>query len=137
MKLKLTLFTMLVMIASISFAQLNIITNEREDGVWNDTAKKWEILKTEKSLSYVMFDINLTEFTMYYKDATSEKFKIIDYEYDKETFEIDMVVKNSKGKDYDVKIDENTGLFILFYYDAKDNFNMHRYYTLQFCFNNN
>lgn len=135
MKLKLVIFSMLMFFASITKAQLTIATGLMEEGVFNDSEVKWDIGKSEKSLNYVIFDTALTSFTMYYKDMSTEEFKVSDWKYDKEEAIYDMVVTNSKGREFDLRIDGSNELFIFFYYNAKGEFCMYRYYILYSCFN--
>ena len=46
----------LMLIASISFSQLNISTDYREDLIWNDNTEDWEEFSSENSITFFEFE---------------------------------------------------------------------------------
>ncbi|AEA42077.1 hypothetical protein [Fluviicola taffensis] len=99
----------------ISFAQLNISTNFRQDGVWNETDSKWDISSTDEGGTLFEFNKELTTFHHTTASISSDYF-ITKYDYNEEEVKYTMTVKSDAGNEYEMIIDGINNCVCFFYW---------------------
>lgn len=113
----------------VSFAQLNISTNYRQDGVWNEGTSKWDILFTDEAGTLFEFNKELTTFHHITASISSDYF-ISKYDYNEEEVKYTMTIKSDVGNEYEMIIDGINNCVCFFYW--RDN----KYYLVRHTIKN-
>lgn len=113
----------------ISFAQLNISTNYRQDGVWNEETSQWDILSTDEGGTLFEFNKELTTFHHTTASISSDYF-ITKYDYNDEEVKYTMNIKSDVGNEYEMIIDGINNCVCFFYW--RDN----KYYLVRHTIKN-
>jgi hypothetical protein len=109
----------LLMLSFQSFSQLTIVTNYRQDGVWDTSAEQWNVLSTDDDETVFSFNKDLTEF--HHKTATIESdYFISKWDYDEENVRYTMTVTSDAGNDYEMIVDGINNCVAFFYYYGDD-----------------
>jgi len=109
-----------IVFAHVSFAQLTITTNFRQDGVWDKTNEKWEVLSTDKGATRFEFDKKLSMFE-HTTPTISSHYDILEYKYDEDANSYTMKVKSDAGNEYEMIIDGKNNC-VAFFYWKKDQY---------------
>lgn len=93
MKEKLLTICFLTFLSVSLFAQMNISTNMRNDGIWDDETKGWSIFSNnDEEITFFEFNKDLTMFKHTTTSITSAyMIKLQKYEEEKERYEFDAV----------------------------------------------
>lgn len=60
--MKTIISTLFLCVVSVTWAQLTITTNLREDGTFDEANLKWDVSSTEEGMTVFSFDKDLTRF---------------------------------------------------------------------------
>lgn len=123
------LFTILILISSEMFAQMNISTDLRQDGIWNNETEEWEVISTnDEELTFFEFN---KEFTMFKHTTPSmtSAYLIKSQEEDKVREQFELSIVSDAGNKYLMLIDfknqnlrfiyENEGALIMVWHRIK------------------
>lgn len=112
MKSKLITICLLTFLSINVFAQMNISTNFRQDGIWDDEKEEWSIFSTyDEEITFFEFNKDLTMFKHTTASITSAyMIKSQKYDEENERYEFDVVsdVGNKYYMIFDLK-NENVG----------------------------
>lgn len=113
MKLRLITICLLTFLSISVFAQMNISTNFRQDGIWNIEKEEWSIISTDdEDLTFYEFNKDFTMFKHTTATITSAyMIKSQKYDEENERYEFDVVsdVGNKYYMIFDLK-NENVRL---------------------------
>lgn len=104
-----------VIVTTISFSQLGISTNYRQDGTWNESTEKWDISSTDDSGTLFEFNKDLTMFKHTTATITSNYY-ITKWDYDDKEAKYTMTVKSDAGNEYEMIIDGINNCVAFFYW---------------------
>ncbi len=124
--MKTLLLSFLLVASYFVNAQLTVTTNFREDGIWDNTAEKWDIISTEEGTTIMNFNTELTSFR-HITGSISSTYTILDWDYDENEILYEMTVKSDVGNEYDFLIDGINEYVIFFYYDDAGKYRMVRH----------
>lgn len=124
--MKIFLLTLLLATTYSVNAQLTVTTNYREDGRWNESQMKWDVLSTEEGITVMNFNKDLTSFR-HITGNISSTYQILNWDYNDDEILYDMDVKSDAGYDYELLIDGINMYVIFFYYDDSGNYRMVRH----------
>lgn len=124
--MKIFLLTLLLATTYSVNAQLTVTTNYREDGRWNESQMKWDVLSTEEGITVMNFNKDLTSFR-HITGNISSTYEILKWDYNDDEILYDMDVKSDAGYDYELLIDGINMYVIFFYYDDSGNYRMVRH----------
>lgn len=110
---------LLAVIAQLSFAQLSITTNLRQDAVWDAKKENWDVNNSDASGTKFEFNRELTSFKHTTATITSN-YEILDYTYNDTTTTYKMNVKSDAGNEYEMIIDGKNNCVAFFYWRNKD-----------------
>ena len=113
--MKLLSTVVFVIVATISFSQLGISTNYRQDGTWNEAGEKWDISSTDDSGTLLEFDKELTMFKHTTAIITSNYY-ITKWDYNDEDAKYTMTVTSDAGNEYELIIDGVNNCVAFFYW---------------------
>ncbi len=108
-----------IILANFSFAQLSIITNYRQDGIWDNKNEKWDVLSTDGGTTTFEFNTELTQFKHTTPTITSN-YDILEYKYDEEAAKYTMTVKSEVGNKYEMIVDGINNCVAFFYWKKDD-----------------
>ncbi len=126
---KLLLIFSLFFTSIISFAQLNISTNFRQDAIWNNETSQWDVSSTDDKGTLFEFNKELTTFHHTTANISSDYF-ITKYDYNEEEVKYTMTVKSDAGNEYEMIIDGINNCVCFFYW--RDN----KYYLVRHTIKN-
>jgi len=119
MKSKLILALLLSIISVNLFAQMNISTNLRQDGVYNEVSEEWEVFSTDDDeLTFFEFNKDFTMFKHTTASVTSA-YMIKSSEEDKEREQWELDIVSDVGNKYLMIIDYKNDN-IRFIYNKED-----------------
>ncbi len=102
-------------IATLSFAQLRISTNFRQDGVWLADKEEWNITSTDEGGTLLEFNKELTTFKHTTESITS-MYYISDWDYNEEETKYTMQITSDAGNEYEMIIDGVNNCVAFFYW---------------------
>lgn len=124
--MKTLFFSVLLCTSYFLQAQLTVTTNLREDGQWDESAMKWDILSTDDGITIMNFNKELTSFR-HITNSISSVYTILEWDYDDNEVLYEMNVKSDAGNEYELIIDGINEYVIFFYYDNAGNYRMVRH----------
>lgn len=100
----------------MSFSQLGISTNYRQDGIWDEKKEEWIIDYKNEDATLFEFNKDLTMFKHTTSTITSTYY-ILEWDYDEETAKYTMTVKSDAGNEYEMVIDGINNCVAFFYWN--------------------
>lgn len=104
-----------ILIVTLSFGQLGISTNFRQDGYWLTDKEEWNITSTDEGGTLFEFNKELTMFKHTTETITSTYY-ISDWTYDEETVKYTMQITSDAGNEYEMIIDGVNNCVAFFFY---------------------
>lgn len=107
-------------------AQLSIITNFREDGVFDDAKSEWMISANTEGNSRFQFDKNFTSVT-HVTEADSNEYEIVNWDFDEKESLYEMKIQNGNGNSCDFLVD-GANRHIMYFFSSDGKYRMIRYH---------
>lgn len=108
-----------IVFANTGFAQLTIITNFRQDGIWDEKNAKWDVTRTDTSTTTFDFDKAMTMFK-HTTPSMASRYDFTEYDYNEETVKYTLKVKSDAGNEYEVIVDGINNCVVFFFWVNKD-----------------
>lgn len=104
MRTKLLTVLLFTFLSVSLFAQLNVSTNLRRDGIWDDEKEEWSIFPGNEEITFFEFNKDFTMFKHTTTSITSAYIiKSLTYDEENETYEFDIV--SDVGNKYYLTLD--------------------------------
>ena len=114
-KMKLITTLAAVLLVTLSFGQLGISTDFRQDGYWDNEKEEWNITSTDEGGTLFEFNRELTTFKHTTESITSTYY-IKDWKYDEDGVKYTMQITSDAGNDYEMIVDGVNNCVAFFYY---------------------
>gem|GEM_PF-1352020 len=114
-KMKLITTMTAILLATLSFGQLGISTELRQDAYWKTDTEEWNVTSTDEAGTLFEFNKELTTFKHTTPTITSTYY-IKDWKYDEETIKYTMQITSDAGNDYEMIIDGVNNCVAFFYW---------------------
>jgi hypothetical protein len=113
--MKTTALIFALFVTCITFGQLSISTNFRQDAVWDATKEEWNVLSTDEGGTLFEFNRDLTTFRHTTTTITSDYF-ISKWDYNEDEVKYTMTVTSDAGNEYEMIIDGINNCVAFFYW---------------------
>lgn len=99
----------------MSFAQLSISTNYRQDATWDNATEQWNVYDSDEGATLFEFNRELTMFKHTTETITSDYF-ISKWDYNEDEVKYTMNITSDVGNEYEMIIDGINNCVAIFYW---------------------
>lgn len=108
-------------------AQLNILTNYYDIGLFNESVGDWEITAEQATMYRFKLSKDYSNFEMNGADEVS-KYTILDWDYDSDEGILDLEAESESGTSYLISIFSTQNYVVIFYQCNEGHDHFRRYY---------